>query len=140
MQKNRLEDERLKLIMGYNTLNPTTIIQQLNDATAQMRRDFDRLLNNKPTAGGWQVNVTKNAVDGDRLPVTPVNKTVAVLFTYTPEVGWPWDSKSTAGGNALSARCGSSINSGSYAGINGYMTGTLIPVGVTLVGGVSTWF
>lgn len=96
-KKTRLKDSLLEIIMGYNTSNPTTIFQQLNDATAQIRRDFDRLLNNKPTAGGWQVNVAKSSLDP--LSVTPSNNAVAILFSYTPWVGQGWGGRK--GGNAL---------------------------------------
>ncbi|MFA4917115.1 MAG: hypothetical protein WC560_10650 [Syntrophales bacterium] len=91
----RLPVKDLKHIMGYS--KPSTITDQILDGTAQMRRDFDRLSNGQPTAGEWQKGVTKNSLDP--LPVTPANKAVAVLFSYTPWVGQEWGGRK--GGNAL---------------------------------------
>ena len=99
--QNRLEDKKLKLIMNYNTSNPTTITDQILDGTAQLRRNFDKLSKGQPTINGWQVGVGKNAIDGKKLLVTPANKAVAASFSYDPEVGYLWDKTSIAGGNAL---------------------------------------
>jgi len=110
----------LKLIMGYG--KPSTITDQILDGTAQMRRDFDRLSNGQPTAGGWRVGVAKlsgepNPGDerdkfGNTISVTPANKAVAVLFSYTPWVGKDWGGgfsvreprRAKIGGNALFCR------------------------------------
>jgi len=96
-EQTRLPNWKLKLIMGYS--NPSTITDQILDGTAQMRRDFNRLSNGRPTAGGWQNGVTKNSLDP--LQVTPANKAVAVLFTYTPWVGEGWGGRTLIGGNSL---------------------------------------
>jgi len=104
---DRLPDKDLKTIMGYG--KPSTITDQIMDAAAQMRRDFDRLSNGQSTASGWKVGEAKlsgepnpgdekNAA-GKSISVTPANKAVAVLFTYTPWVGKDWGGQN--GGNAL---------------------------------------
>ena len=95
--KTRLADDELKTIMGYDTANPTTIREQIYDAAGQMRRDFDRLTNGQSTAGGWKNGVAKNSLDP--LTITPANKAVAILFSYTPWVGKEWGGRK--GGNAL---------------------------------------
>ena len=93
----RLRSAELEFIMGYGT--PTTIRDQIRDATAQLRRDFDRLTNGNPTAGGWQVGITKTSEDP--LGVTPATQGVAILFSYTPWVGERWGGRSGIGGNSL---------------------------------------
>ena len=108
-KNKRLKDDILKLIMGYNTNNPTTIVDQILDAAAQMRRDFDRLSNGQATASGWQVGVSKLSgepnpgdekdASGESISVTPANKAVAVLFTYTPWIGERWGGEKGIGGN-----------------------------------------
>ncbi len=99
----------LKHIMGYG--KPSTITDQILDGTAQMRRDFDRLSDGQSTAGGWKVGVAKLSgepnpgdekdASGKSISVTPANKAVAVLFTYTPWVGQDWGGQALIGGNAL---------------------------------------
>mgnify|MGYP001595759323 FL=1 len=95
--------------MGYG--KPSTITDQILDGSAQMRIDFDRLSNGQSTAGGWKVGLAKlsgepnpgdekNAA-GKSISVTPANKAVAVLFTYTPWVGQDWGGQTLIGGNAL---------------------------------------
>lgn len=96
-KEKRLEDSLLKFIMGYG--KPSGITDQILDGTAQMKRDFDRLSNGQPTAGGWKNDTTKNSLDS--VAVTPANKAVAVLFSYTPWVGQGWGGKKGIGGNAL---------------------------------------
>ena len=93
----RLSDSKLKRIMGYGS--PSTITAQILDGTAQMRRDFDKLSNGQPTAGGWKNGVAKNSLDP--LTVTPANKAVAILFSYTPWVWEGWGGRALIGGNAL---------------------------------------
>lgn len=95
--KDPLSKDRLRLIMGFG--KATTIRDQIKDATGQFRRDFDRLSDNKPTAGGWQVGVPKMSLDP--LEVTPAKKGVAVLFSYTPWVGQGWGGRKLIGGNFL---------------------------------------
>ncbi len=93
----RLLPGALELIMGYGS--PSTIRDQIRDAAAQFRRDFDRLSSGKPTAGGWQVGVPKQSLDP--LTVTPANKAVAILFSFTPWVGERWGGRTGIGGNSL---------------------------------------
>lgn len=94
---DRLSDERLKLITGYD--GSSTIRDQISGVAAQFRLDFDRLTQGDPTAGGWQVSVSKESLD--KIMVTPASKTVAVLFSYTPWVGEGWGGRKRIGGNSL---------------------------------------
>ena len=106
---DRLEDKKLKHIMGYGS--PSTMVDQILDAAAQFRRDFDRLSSGQTTLSGWKVGVTiqsgepnpgdEKDASGNSISVTPANKAVAILFTYTPWVGEGWGGKSLIGGNAL---------------------------------------
>jgi len=93
----RLLPGALELIMGYGS--PSTIRDQIRDAAAQFRRDFDRLSNGNPTAGGWQVGVPKQSLDPST--VTPASKAVAILFSFTPWVGERWGGRAGIGGNSL---------------------------------------
>lgn len=79
----------LKLIMGYST--PSTIKAQINDAAWQFRKYFLDLQTKGITVSGWQVGVPKSTED--QITVTPANKAVAALFTYTPWVGGGWGGK-----------------------------------------------
>lgn len=105
--KTRLEDRRLRLIMGYDPqhrvvpLRQKSIREQIRDAAAQLRRDFNRLnsIPPQPTAGGWQVGIAK--LSDDNILVTPATKTAAVLYSYTPEVGEVWGGGPLVGGNSL---------------------------------------
>ena len=88
----RLSDTALRFIMGYDLrnaivpLSKKSIREQIRDAAAQFRRDFNRLsaIPPSPTAGGWQVGVA-HAVTDTSLLVTPTKKTVAVLLDQVPE-------------------------------------------------------
>jgi hypothetical protein len=100
--KVRLSREELGIIMGYDTQNPTTIRQQIRDAAAQFRQDFDKLTNGIPTFSGWLVSKTK--ASEDPVDVTPVSRAVALLFSYTPWVGQYWaelGGRIGIGGNGL---------------------------------------
>jgi len=102
--KVRLKDQRLRLIMGFDPehkvvpLAGKSIREQIRDAAAQFRRDFDRLSRGEPTAGGWQVGVAK--LTDDNIIVTPTTKTAAVLYSFTPVVGAQWGGKTLFGGNS----------------------------------------
>ncbi len=95
--KNRPEDEALKFLTGY-LKGPFTIRDQIDRAAAQFRRDFDRLTQGEPTAGGWRVGITKQT-DDEKL-VTPANKITTLLFSYTSYLGKRWGG-GVKGGNAL---------------------------------------
>ncbi len=100
--KVRLDREELRIIMGFDTQNPTTIKQQIRDAVAQFRRDFDKLTNGIPTVTGWLVGKTKKSEDP--VSITPKSRLTALLFSYTPWVGQYWaelGGRNNIGGNGL---------------------------------------
>lgn len=97
---------KLRTIMGYNVTvcqqakSTCSIREQIADATAQFRLDMNRLAAGKPAPGGnppWQVGITTPSLDP--LPVTPAEKAVATLFSYTPWVGQAWCGRKGVGGN-----------------------------------------
>ncbi|MBI2451143.1 MAG: PQQ-binding-like beta-propeller repeat protein [Parcubacteria group bacterium] len=98
----------LRLIMGFDLAHPTTIRQQIQDGTAQYRRDFDRLTGGEPTAGGWQLGISKTTLDG--VAVVPRTKVSAGMFSYDPEVGIGWGGNTGAGGNFFLCRRWASFN------------------------------
>lgn len=91
----RRPDDVLKLIMGYSI--PSTIRDQIDDAAWQFSKYFHDLETKGITVSGWQVGVAKETQD--QITVTPANKAVAALFSYTPWVGGGWGGRE--GGNYL---------------------------------------
>lgn len=94
-------DNTLRLLAGCG--GPTTAKKQIQCVAEQLRRDFDRLTQCRPTGplslpdpNRWQVDVVRLAGDapgdetdafGESCPVQPASKTAAALLAYTPWAG-----------------------------------------------------
>ncbi len=73
--------------------------KQLDAAADRIRNSYLAGLETKnSTISGWGVGITKTTLDG--IAVTPQNKATAVLYTYTPWVGY-YGGNSSVGGNSL---------------------------------------
>jgi len=73
--------------------------KQIYGAAERIRNSYlTGLDTNNSTLSGWGVGQTKNS--SDNLAVTPQNKATAVLYTYTPWVGYH-GGNSSVGGNSL---------------------------------------
>lgn len=71
---------------------------QVNAAADRIRNGYLKDLEEKnSTVSGWGVGITKQALDGT---VTPRNKATAVLYTYTPWIGY-YGGNANYGGNSL---------------------------------------
>lgn len=71
---------------------------QVDAAADTIRNGYLQDLEEKnSTIAGWGVGITKQAYDGE---VTPHNKATAVLYTYTPWIGY-YSGNTNNGGNSL---------------------------------------
>lgn len=89
---------------GCSKSNPNVVkykgfAKQL-DAAADTIRNFylADLEENNSTVSGWGVGVTKTTLDG--VEITPQNDATAVLYTYTPWLGY-YGGDASIGGNSL---------------------------------------
>lgn len=82
-----------------NVIKYKGFAKQVNAAADRIRNYYLADLDAKnSTISGWGVGVTKTTLDG--LAITPENKATAVLYTYTPWVGYHAGDPSV-GGNSL---------------------------------------
>ncbi|MFA6474600.1 MAG: hypothetical protein WCV88_00175 [Patescibacteria group bacterium] len=73
--------------------------KQLDAAGNQIRNGYlADLEDHNSTISGWGVGITKTTLDG--IAITPQNKATAVLYTYTPWLGY-YGGASYVGGNSL---------------------------------------
>lgn len=94
----QLPTNRLTLLMGAGS--PSTARRQILYAAQLFRSYLNDLSSKGATVSGWKVSVPKLTEDG--VEVTPVNKAVTALFTYTPYAGVQWGGNQPQwGGNYL---------------------------------------
>ncbi len=73
--------------------------KQLDAAGSRIRDSYlTDLASRNSTVSGWGVGITKTTLDG--ISITPQNKATAVLYTYTPWLGYH-GGDATVGGNSL---------------------------------------
>ena len=85
-------------LMGAGS--PSTARDQIMYAARLFRSYFDDLDEKGTTVSGWKVGISKLTQDG--VEITPVNRSVAALFTYTPYAGAQWGGNQPQwGGNYL---------------------------------------
>jgi hypothetical protein len=94
------ESSFLSKVMGYPTNLADTVREQIDSAAWQFRKYLTDLEQQGQTQSGWQVGVSKLTEDG--VEVTPANKAIVALFTYTPYAGVQWGGDDPQwGGNYL---------------------------------------
>lgn len=94
----QLSADRLALLMGAGTRS--TARDQISYAAQLFRSYLSDLDAKGATTSGWEVGVTNLTEDG--VNVTPANRAVAALFTYTPYAGAQWGGNQPQwGGNYL---------------------------------------
>lgn len=82
-----------------NVIKYKGFAKQLNAAADRIRNSYlEGLDRNNSTISGWGVGITKTTLDG--VAITPQNKATAVLYTYTPWVGY-YGGDTSVGGNSL---------------------------------------
>jgi len=93
----RPDDKVLKFLAGWGTPSASARAQ-IEGGARQLRRDFyARLALCTNTLGNWQVDTARQTGEpnpgdeidaaGNPISVSPENKTVAALYTYTPWIG-----------------------------------------------------
>lgn len=82
-----------------NVIKYKGFAKQINAAAEHIRNSYlADLIDHNYTISGWGVGITKKTLDG--ISVTPENMATAVLFTYTPWVGY-YGGDDGVGGNSL---------------------------------------
>lgn len=95
---SQLPAARLALLMGAGS--PSTARHQIPYAAQLLRSYLNDLDTKGTTISGWKVGLAKLTEDG--VQVTPANRAVAALFTYTPYAGAQWGGNQPQwGGNYL---------------------------------------
>jgi hypothetical protein len=103
--RTSVSDQLINYAFGFGCPDGTACSEEYKGFAKQVNAAADRIRNGylqdleekNSTVSGWGVGIAKQALDGT---VTPKNKATAVLYTYTPWIGYH-GGEASVGGNSL---------------------------------------